>query len=84
MNLAEAITILVKSFGFSIEENSEGEWFTPFLEKAERLEILPADFAEISENLTRGQMAEIVMRALKYTRGELVDYLENLNAESEN
>ncbi len=77
VNLAEAITILVKTFGFSVEQ-AEGEWFTPFLEKALKLEILPADFAEASQNLSRGQMSELVMRAMKYTRGELVDYLESL------
>jgi len=78
VNLAEAITILVKSFGFSVDANAEGEWFEPFLEKAEQLEILPEDFPAANENLTRGQMSELVMRALKYSRGELVDYLEGL------
>ncbi|MFH1545836.1 MAG: S-layer homology domain-containing protein [Patescibacteria group bacterium] len=78
VNLAEAITILVKSFGFSVDANTEGEWFEPFLEKAEQLEILPEDFPAADENITRGQMSELVMRALKYSRGELVDYLEGL------
>jgi hypothetical protein len=78
VNLAEAITILIKSFDFSVDANTEGEWFAPFLDKAEKLQILPEDFAEASENLTRGKMSELVMRALKYTRGELVDYLEQL------
>ncbi|MCF7836782.1 S-layer homology domain-containing protein [Candidatus Gracilibacteria bacterium] len=77
VNLAEAVTILVKSFEFSVEDNSNNEWFAPFLEKASKLEILPADFAEANENLTRGKMSELVMRAIKYERGELVDYLEN-------
>jgi hypothetical protein len=77
VNLAEAITIIVKSFEFSVEENSDGEWFTPFLAKATKLEILPLDFAEADVNLTRGKMSELVMRAIKYSRGELVEYLEN-------
>lgn len=81
VNLAETVTILVKSFGFSVETNAEGEWFEPFLEKAEQLKILPEDFATADENITRGQMSELVMRALKYSRGELVDYLEGLKGE---
>ncbi len=81
VNLAEAITILVKSFDFSVKANTDEEWFRPFLEKAEQLEILPEDFPEASENITRGQMSELVMRALKYSRGELVDYLESLKKE---
>ena len=76
VNLAEAVTILVKSFGFSVDTNAEKKWFEPFLEKAEQLEILPADFPAAGESITRGQMSELVMRALKYSRGELVDYLE--------
>lgn len=78
VNLAEAITILVQAFDFSVEKNSATEWFAPYLQKAQQLQILPTDFAAANANLTRGKMAELVMRALKYTRGELVDYLENL------
>ena len=82
VNLAEAITILVQTFKFSVEE-AEGEWFAPFVERAESLAILPEDFGEPAGNLSRGKMAELVMRALKYTRGELVDYLANLNSEND-
>ncbi len=78
VNLAEAITILVKSFGFSVNVNTEKEWFTPFFDKAEQLKILPQSFIEVSKELTRGQMSELVMRAIKYSRGELVDYLEEI------
>lgn len=81
VNLAEAITILVQSFGFSVEENSDAEWFAPFVERASSLAILPENFGEPAGNLSRGKMAELVMRALKYTRGELVDYLANLENE---
>ncbi|MFH0833875.1 MAG: S-layer homology domain-containing protein [Patescibacteria group bacterium] len=79
VNLAEAITILVKTFDFSVNQDSAAEWFAPFVDKAQKLEILPTSFAAPSQNLTRGQMAELVMRGLKYERGELVDYLETLN-----
>ena len=78
VNLAEAITILVKTFGFSVSESDSEAWFAPFIEKAEQLEILPLEFGQPSENISRGKMAELVMRTLKYTRGELVDYLESV------
>jgi len=84
VNLAEAVTILIQTFGFSVEENANTEWFEPFLKKVTELKILPDNFDDASINLTRGQMAEMVMRALKYQRGELVNYLANLKDESEN
>jgi hypothetical protein len=64
VNLAEAITILVKSFGFSVEVNDGDEWFVPFLDKAKKLEILPEDFAKADKYLTRGEMSELVMRGV--------------------
>ncbi|MCF7845732.1 MAG: S-layer homology domain-containing protein [Candidatus Peribacteraceae bacterium] len=79
VNLAEAVTILINTFDFSIDEDSAAEWFAPFIEKAQKLDILPSDFGEANDKLTRGKMAELVMRGLKYERGELVDYLESLD-----
>jgi len=64
VNLAEAITILVKSFGLSVAESSDGEWFTPFIEKATELKILPENFAETDDQITRGQMSELIMRGI--------------------
>ncbi|MFH0776529.1 MAG: S-layer homology domain-containing protein [Patescibacteria group bacterium] len=82
VNLAEAVTILVKTFGLAVESNSK-TWYAPFVERASKLAILPTDFAQPSQNLTRGQMAELVMRALKYSRGDLTAYLEKTqNAQS--
>ena len=78
VNLAEAITILTGTFELGAEALKENEqWFDPFITKANELQILPADFAEPNDLLTRGQMAELVMRAMKYVSGELEEYLND-------
>jgi len=81
VNLAEATKIIVASYGFAVDPAADGEaWYAPFIARAEKLQILPAGFAAASDGLTRGQMAELVMRAVKYRRGDLVDYLDSLQA----
>lgn len=78
VNLAEAVAILVNTFGFSVAAAEDGEaWFAPFLAKATELQILPENFTAPADALTRAQMTELVMRALKHTRGELLNYLVN-------
>jgi len=79
VNLAEATKIIVASYGFAVDPAAAGEaWFAPFIARAEKLQILPAGFAAAGDALTRGQMAELVMRAVRYRRGDLVDYVDSL------
>ena len=82
VNLAEAVAILVNTFGFGVDAAADGEaWFAPFLARATELQILPVDFTDPADALTRAQMTELVMRALKHTRGELLDYLADAEGE---
>ncbi len=81
VNLAEALKIIVASFGWTVSDPAAGEaWYAPYQAKAAKLQILPADFAEPSDVLTRGQLAELVLRAIKYQRGDLIDYLNDISS----
>jgi hypothetical protein len=77
VNLAEAVTILSNTFGLEIPEVKNGEdWYQPFLAKTTELKITPTEFSSPSASLTRGQMAELIMRATQNSRGKLESYLE--------
>jgi len=79
LNLAEAVTILVKTFGFVVRLTTENEeWYVPFFERAEKIKIYPSQFGKPNDLLVRGQMSELVMRAVRYLRGDLVDYLDSV------
>jgi hypothetical protein len=85
VNLAEALKIIVAAFGWTVDLVAEDEeWYAPYLAKAEKLQILPAELSEPGVALTRGEMAELILRAVKYERGELVDYLAEPAATSSN
>jgi len=90
VNLAEVVKIVVKTFGWTVEAAEEGQaWYEPYFARAKKLDILPADFTDPASELTRGQMAELITRAMKYQSGDLVDYLEQTesatsNSETEN
>lgn len=76
VNLAEALKIITLGYELSPREAKSGEqWYLRFYEKAKELKILPENLTQFDAPLTRGQMAELIMRTLKYKRGELEDYL---------
>ncbi len=76
VNLAEALKIIVSSFAWTIPDSTAGEaWYVPYQARATELQVLPSDFAQPSDPLTRGQMAELILRSLKHERGELTGYL---------
>lgn len=82
VNLAEAVKIIVVNFGWVVDPATGDEaWYAPFLVKAKKLQVLPEDFPEAGSVITRGQMAELVTRAVKYVRGDLVDYLAELEVD---
>ena len=77
VNLAEAVTIISNTFGLEIPAAASGEaWYQRFLTKTSEMQITPLEFSDASASLTRGQMAELIMRATQNSRGKLESYLE--------
>lgn len=82
VNLAEAVAIISNTFGLEIPEAASGEaWYQRFLAKTIEMKITPLEFSNPAASLTRGQMAELIMRATQNSRGKLANYLEYLKQE---
>ncbi|MDD3066285.1 MAG: S-layer homology domain-containing protein [Candidatus Gracilibacteria bacterium] len=82
VNLAEAVTIISNTFGLEIPAAASGEaWYQRFLAKTSEMRITPLEFSDAAASLTRGQMAELIMRATQNSRGKLATYLEYLKTE---
>jgi hypothetical protein len=65
VNLAEALKIILVSFDIDTDSAKPSqEWYVPYFEKAQELEILPENFGEAGDELSRGQMAELIMRTM--------------------
>jgi hypothetical protein len=76
VNLAEALKITVGSFGWTVENPAQTEeWYQPYIRRTAALRVLPTELTQPAAELTRGQLAELIMRSLKHQRGELPDYL---------
>ena len=63
VNLAEALKITLKTVGASFEEGTP--WYKEFTEIAEDGHIIPLAFANLDQNVTRGQMANLLNRTMK-------------------
>jgi len=63
VNLAEALKITLKTLGASFEEGTP--WYKELIEIAESGHIIPLAFANPGQNITRGQMANLLHRTMK-------------------
>ena len=66
VNFAEAAKIIVRSF--AIDTNPEdhfGVWWKPYVFALARIGGLPTSFSDPNQELTRGDMAEMVYRVIK-------------------
>ncbi len=77
INLVEALKISLSSFGFAVEELDP--WYKDIVETAAGRNFIPIDFQQFSQEISRGQMAELITRILKEDRNELNDYLGYLS-----
>lgn len=63
INFAEAAKILINTFHISHREALTGEeWHVPFIIALEEKKSIPGTIQKTNHNLTRGEMAEIMMR----------------------
>jgi uncharacterized protein YkwD len=66
INFAEAAKILVNTFDIPHREAQSGEeWHVPFVVAMEEQKSIPGTIQKTNHNLTRGEMAEMMMRLKK-------------------
>jgi len=63
INFAEAAKIIISSFNFSVRELRRGEkWFVPYILTLSQKKAIPGTINDVGHLLTRGEMAELIMR----------------------
>lgn len=65
VNFAEASKIVVNAFALSTNpEDAEGVWWRPYVLALSKIGGLPTTFSDPNQLVTRGEMAEIIMRVM--------------------
>lgn len=71
VNVAEAAKIIVNSFSIPFSEtNTTSYWFTPYIIALNDQHNLPTSIAQANQALTRGEMAEMIMRIKTSTKNK--------------
>lgn len=73
VSLVEAAKMALVTYGF--DYNQTDRWYKGVIDKASELNILPIDVEYFHHSLTRGQMANLVVRTIKYFDGSLEQFL---------
>lgn len=76
INFVEALKIVMIGMGYDYEEGSP--WYRNIVELASDNNFIPLDIDKFDDLLTRGQMAEMITRIMKYQANELDDYLGSM------
>ncbi len=74
INFVEALKIIFMVYTFEYESGEE-PWYKPFVDVASEKNFIPLDIDHFDDKLTRGQMAEMITRIMKYQANELDNYL---------
>jgi len=74
VNFVEALIMLQRAHNILVD-TSISPWFTDSVNKASTINIIPLDVTNFDQKLTRGQMAEMMTRILKYQENTLDAYL---------
>ncbi len=78
VNFVEALALTERVFGWQVVEDTQ-EWFRPYVIMAGENYIIPDSISTFGQKLMRQDMAELVVRMLKYQDGSLADYLGTVN-----
>lgn len=79
INLVEASKILVNAFKIQTVEPQGSEWYSEFIETLATKNTIPSTFKTFSQNVTRGEMAEMVWRILEKKTDQPATSLAQLN-----
>ena len=75
INTAEAIKITMDAFEYEYEEEGGDTWYEGVSREASELRLIPPDVSSFDEEFKRGQMADLVTRAVKEKEDSLDSYL---------
>lgn len=64
INIAEASKILAAAYDLSKGDRRE-EWYSPYISKLEELHAIPNSITSLDQQITRGEMAEMIYRLEK-------------------
>lgn len=73
INFVEALKIVLIGMGYEYEEGNP--WFSSIVELASENNFIPLDVDKFEDVLSRGQMAEMITRIMKFQAEELDEYL---------
>jgi hypothetical protein len=73
ITFVEALKIAMVGFRHEFEQSDP--WYKNLVEQASNNNFIPLDVSEFNQDFTRGQMAELITRILKFESEELEDYL---------
>jgi uncharacterized protein YkwD len=61
INIAEASKILADTYGLNKGERRE-EWYSPYVSTLEEIQAIPSSLKSLDQEITRGEMAEMIFR----------------------
>lgn len=73
LNLVEMLKITLEVFGYKYLEKSV--WYEDIVNEAAERNFIPLNFETFTDDVDRGQMADVIARVLHYKRSELEDFL---------
>lgn len=65
INLAEAAKILVNTLSVTKSTETGGEWYEVYIKSLQNSSYIPTTFSSVSQQVNRGQMAEMIYRILE-------------------
>ncbi len=73
INFVEALKIIELAYG--AEREASNPWYQTYVDEAESKNMIPQDIDSYDEQITRGQMADIMARYLTFIDGTQAEYL---------
>jgi hypothetical protein len=75
VNFVEALKIIELAYGADLSESSV--WYQAYVNEASSKNLIPLDIVSFDQKITRGQMADMITRYLKYKDGTQAEYLSS-------
>ena len=77
INLVEAAKIIANVYGGNaLKLTEDSVWYEPFMKYLLENRMVPPSLTKFDQILTRGEMAEMISRAIRLRNGQLNSYLE--------
>jgi hypothetical protein len=74
VNFVEVLKISMIAFGIDYD-NETTPWYKGFVEAASEKNLIPLTIDSFGKKVSRGEMADLIARVLKYNAGELDEFL---------